>query len=446
VCINLVWQRGGTHLGSIAITGSQIGRQQTTGDKPTGDEEKEYRHAFLIVEAKRGPGGSHPRHVLCAESDADRDGWVEILVRYVTGSYNEDPILALGPPINTNEYTGRSSTSSYDNGNVYNNRRPAARPPRDEILKGPSLQVAASISSATLVEEYGENSPVKSVDPSPIDRPGPGVFSDAQVARKILERGYESSPLSSSLPSSSPLDNPNGPSSGVGQRANSELGHYTDMVGYGRHPRDHSPENRRRDHHGDSKALQPTPNTVTSSPSSSGHAEPRAPSPSQADVNGKAKISGPIGGAPIPAGYKFGSKDATSDSSATAAERREKAKSRSFWGFGRPNGGKLTLVQTFPSLGVDLTSFCTEKPPQPTATMANRAVFGVPLEDSLDVVQIASLPAVVFRCIQYLEAKKADQEEGIYRLSGSSAVIKSLKDRFNIGAFCKCLDVRKRPQ
>jgi len=53
------------------------------------------------------------------------------------------------------------------------------------------------------------------------------------------------------------------------------------------------------------------------------------------------------------------------------------------------------------------------------------------LDESLDVAEIANLPAVVFRCIQYLEAKKADQEEGIYRLSGSSAVIKSLKDRFN---------------
>ena len=63
-----------------------------------------------------------------------------------------------------------------------------------------------------------------------------------------------------------------------------------------------------------------------------------------------------------------------------------------------------------------------------------RAVFGVSLEESLDVAQIASLPAIVFRCIQYLEAKKAEQEEGIYRLSGSSAVIKSLKDRFNAGA------------
>jgi hypothetical protein len=54
------------------------------------------------------------------------------------------------------------------------------------------------------------------------------------------------------------------------------------------------------------------------------------------------------------------------------------------------------------------------------------------------VAEIAGLPAVVFRCIQYLEAKNADEEEGIYRLSGSSAMVKTLKDRFNTGlsAFC----------
>jgi len=66
------------------------------------------------------------------------------------------------------------------------------------------------------------------------------------------------------------------------------------------------------------------------------------------------------------------------------------------------------------------------------ATLAiPRAVFGVPLNESLEVSQICNLPSIVFRCIEYLEVKKADQEEGIYRLSGSTAVIKSLKDRFN---------------
>jgi RalA-binding protein 1 len=60
-------------------------------------------------------------------------------------------------------------------------------------------------------------------------------------------------------------------------------------------------------------------------------------------------------------------------------------------------------------------------------------VFGIPLEESLEVANIAGLPAIVFRCIEYLEKLKADQEEGIYRLSGSSAVIKNLKDKFNAG-------------
>lgn len=60
-------------------------------------------------------------------------------------------------------------------------------------------------------------------------------------------------------------------------------------------------------------------------------------------------------------------------------------------------------------------------------------MFGVTLEEALDVSQIAGLPAIVFRCIEYLESMKADQEEGIYRLSGSSAVIKNLKDKFNAG-------------
>ena len=60
-------------------------------------------------------------------------------------------------------------------------------------------------------------------------------------------------------------------------------------------------------------------------------------------------------------------------------------------------------------------------------------VFGIPLEESLEVANIAGLPAIVFRCIEYLEKMEADQEEGIYRLSGSSAVIKNLKDKFNAG-------------
>ena len=99
----------------------------------------------------------------------------------------------------------------------------------------------------------------------------------------------------------------------------------------------------------------------------------------------------------------------------------------------------VSLRSALGSLRALLTqcTFTADKPAVPT--LAPRAVFGVPLDESLDVAQIASLPAIVFRCIQYLEAKQAEQEEGIYRLSGSSAVIKSLKDRFNAGASSSCI-------
>merc|ERR1711939_671848 len=57
-----------------------------------------------------------------------------------------------------------------------------------------------------------------------------------------------------------------------------------------------------------------------------------------------------------------------------------------------------------------------------------RPVFGSPLGEAVRFnhpadVQI-ELPAVVYRCIEYLDAKNAAGEEGIFRLSGSNVVIK----------------------
>lgn len=65
---------------------------------------------------------------------------------------------------------------------------------------------------------------------------------------------------------------------------------------------------------------------------------------------------------------------------------------------------------------------------------APRPVFGVSLQEAVSVARVhegLDLPAVVFRCVEFLEAKGAIDEEGIYRLSGSSVNIKSYKERFN---------------
>lgn len=89
-------------------------------------------------------------------------------------------------------------------------------------------------------------------------------------------------------------------------------------------------------------------------------------------------------------------------------DRERKAKSGRFW----------------PTFG---------KTPTPSAEKINsRPVFGVPLPETLAIASVANLPAIVFRCIEWLETKRAEEEEGIYRLSGSSAVIKGLKDRFDL--------------
>lgn len=60
-------------------------------------------------------------------------------------------------------------------------------------------------------------------------------------------------------------------------------------------------------------------------------------------------------------------------------------------------------------------------------------VFGVPLEAAIRISRVSDkyeLPAIVYRCIEYLEEKNAAYEEGIYRLSGSSVQISHLRQQF----------------
>ncbi|KAJ1563970.1 hypothetical protein HK405_000133, partial [Cladochytrium tenue] len=63
-----------------------------------------------------------------------------------------------------------------------------------------------------------------------------------------------------------------------------------------------------------------------------------------------------------------------------------------------------------------------------------RGVFGLPLEHAVATTRISEsleLPAVVYRCIDYLLVMRALDEEGIYRLSGSSTTVQQLRARFD---------------
>lgn len=186
------------------------------------------------------------------------------------------------------------------------------------------------------------------------------AFTDAQTARRLLEKGSASpaqgseSPLSSSLPTTSPLDTAGGdfiPS--IGPRANSELGHYPDLIepqgsrGGGRHPQP-SPEHPRH------RQVQRTSlYPVASEPSHLSDSLPQSDRPaspdgvnqgaSRADMPTKVKISGPMNGTPIPPGHRFGGKEPATE--AAQSDRREKVKSRMFqWGW-RHGGERLTADQ-----------------------------------------------------------------------------------------------------
>ncbi|KAG5437540.1 hypothetical protein PCANB_000968 [Pneumocystis canis] len=65
-----------------------------------------------------------------------------------------------------------------------------------------------------------------------------------------------------------------------------------------------------------------------------------------------------------------------------------------------------------------------------------RNIFGAPLSEAVSISRLSLeadilIPSVVYRCIEYLDNNNAEKEEGIYRLSGSNAIIRSLRDRFN---------------
>ncbi|MCJ1350534.1 MAG: hypothetical protein MMC33_000515 [Icmadophila ericetorum] len=149
--------------------------------------------------------------------------------------------------------------------------------------------------------------------------------------------------------------------------------------------------------------------------------EAETPSPvndSQAAQPSKT-ISGPTNGTVIQDVGAWGNRAVDSPRS------KEKEKKRSIWGF----RDKLIGDSGTPSLTDQFHSSI-----RPNSDQRND-VFGMVLAAAVENcgpkgVNVC-LPAVVYRCLEYLQAKDAASEEGIFRLSGSNLVIKALRERFN---------------
>jgi RalA-binding protein 1 len=225
------------------VTGAQIGRQQTAKDVSTGPGDN-YRHAFLIREARKEGAKQQDEvdHILCAESDEERDEWVRVLAAWYTGEYVDQQTMV-------------SRKSSKDEGSTNNSKSSAAHPPQQqqqqhaydhqasmEQLRDPrhlhhsphhyphhrkhdSLGQASSIASVSSQRDSEDSrtlglSPQSQSQPIPIRR-GPQTGLATEI--------HPSNSLPSNL-SDATSPRPASSENGTGAvRSNSELGYYTDI-------------------------------------------------------------------------------------------------------------------------------------------------------------------------------------------------------------------------
>ncbi|KAM0332079.1 hypothetical protein ACHAQA_002349 [Verticillium albo-atrum] len=315
---------GGAHLGTIKLPHAQIGKQSQHNENQspatgtnTEELDNQYRHAFLVLEPKKKDSSSHVKHVLCAESDVERDQWVDALLKWI--DYRE--------PGDEEPRSGKDHTH---------------------------------------------------------DRHGSGGSERNMVKKK---KGKPST--SNHQPSDS--DN--------------LIGVRYDSTSQGDLP--HSAPGR--------------PKTSSGLPEHPGHHEVVQPS---------MVISGPKDMHVISDSSMWGNKPQQALSVPSYEEKKQRK--RSFFGF----GPKTTRSSADGGADGLFEGSSSSTPPQGGGYQGPvRQVFGATLAEAVrynsPVDVDVPLPAVVYRCIQYLDAKNAILEEGIFRLSGSNVVIKQIRERFN---------------
>ncbi|KAK1755376.1 hypothetical protein QBC47DRAFT_423465 [Echria macrotheca] len=310
---------GGAHLGTIKLPRAQIGKQSQHGNEgsparpATDDIDNQYRHAFLILEPKKKDPSSVTKHVLCAESDQERDQWVDALLRWIDYRDPDDEDHPKQEQAGERQAPNGHERASGKKKNNQNRNTQHRQNGIDENLIGVSYET-------TRQGDVPQGAP-------PSAPPSAGFTMSSQAAYAISA------------------------------------------------PRD-----------------------------------PQVISNSEAW------------------GTKLGM------GLAPPSQDEKKARKRSFFGFG---------PKTRSSSDGNDSLFGGESGPAGVSQGGNgqqpsgpvRQVFGAPLAEAVRYNSPTDirvpLPAVVYRCIQYLDAKNAINEEGIFRLSGSNVVIKQLKERFN---------------
>jgi RalA-binding protein 1 len=309
---------GGAHLGTIKLQRAQIGKQAhhtndgSPGHGPPEEGDNQYRHAFLILEPKKKDPNSMTKHVLCAESDRERDQWVEALLRWIDYRDADD-----------------EESSKKDHAHDRQGERSNGKKKAHAHGQGKPHQQAASVDENLIGVSYE-------------------ATKQGDVPQGVPSKGKQS--------------------------------------GHQDHESTHS-------------------QSTTSSYTISAPRDPQVISHSES----------------------WGNKLGMGLTPPTQEEK--KARKRSFFGFGpktrTSSDGQDSLFGSDNGGSQPTNGFNGPIRQSFGATLAEAVRYCAPVD-----VRVP-LPAVVYRCIQYLDTKNAIFEEGIFRLSGSNLVIKQLKERFN---------------
>ncbi|KAI8353623.1 hypothetical protein EDC96DRAFT_566900 [Choanephora cucurbitarum] len=332
----------GTHLGSIRLTNAQIATQMQNATTAEDSSNSVYRHAFLIVEQKRIGSTHSVRHILCANSDDDRDSWVHALLQNIC-IVDDDFMITKKKRSEKPRKTSKGEIRAKE---------------VEETEPAPALQPQYNTWTSF---ESGRASLDQRSHTATTLQPRPPI-----VRRSSMSNLMEPSPAPSPM-NEHPLRRAVSPT--IVSRLNDE-----DTMT--------EKKTRNKAHRMTlwgkkmlfNSSTEPDPSTL----------QPIPPKPAQ------------------------------SSSSNTAAGS--------------------TGLRGFLSRSSNENDRQKKQANEEVPSVPAKQVFGVPLEEAVRISRVAEgyeLPAVVYRCIEYLDAMNAVMEEGIYRLSGSNSSQKALRERFN---------------
>ncbi|KAI7903597.1 uncharacterized protein BX663DRAFT_507037 [Cokeromyces recurvatus] len=414
----------GTQLGSIRLTNAQIGTQMSNSSPNySEDSNNVYRHAFLIVEQKR-VGSSHSvRHILCANSDDDRDSWVHALLQNI--NIIEDESLRHKP---SKKKTAEKSRKLSKGEIRAISATPISHLKLDHVN---NADIEKLTSAPTFIMEEGGD--IGMAISSAYNRPTPSISSESTSdsattyvpSNNAIWTSCEAAAAAAAGRSS--IDQPIIKTNTL-QTPRPPIVRRSSMSNLMTSEQLHLNDNPHR------RAISPT--IISRSADDSVIVDTTEP---EKKARNKAHR------------MTFWGKKMLFNSNEEQQQQQQQQQQH----YNQPRSSQSTsTIMSSSSISSSTTAntglrgflsrsshennerqrykYSTEENPLPNKTP--KQVFGVPLEEAVRISRVAEgyeLPAIVYRCIEYLDAKDAVREEGLYRLSGSNSTMKALRERFN---------------